>query len=75
MTSSTVQILVRWINYPVWNKVIQAKSICVCIRFPTVLLVIDLRKLKCYKVEHRLRKTQLISLSGTFCFLTCEVFS
>jgi hypothetical protein len=59
-------MLVTWINYPVWNKVIQAKSVCVRIRFPSILPVIDLRKLECYKIEHTLRKTQLISLSRTF---------
>lgn len=45
---------------------VQAKSICVSIRFPSVLLVVDLRKLKRYKIEHRLKKTHLISLNGTF---------
>lgn len=75
MIQSTVQILGRGINYPVWNKVIQTKSICICVGFPTILLVIDLRKLKCYKIKNMLRKTQLLSRSGTFCSLTCEVFS
>lgn len=60
MIQSTVWILGRGINYPVWNKVIQAKSICICVRFPTILLVIDLRKLKCYKIKYMLRKTHFL---------------
>lgn len=73
-TQSTAQILVRRINYPIWNKVIQAKSIRVCVRFPTILLVIDLRKLKRYEIEHMHRKT-LNLFEGNICSLPCEVSS
>lgn len=53
---------------------IQAKSICICIRLPAILLVIDLRKLKCYKTEHILSTTHFSS-EGSSCTLLCEISS
>lgn len=39
--------------YLVWDKVVQAQPIRICVRFPTVLLVIDLWKFKgCNKKEY-----------------------